>query len=383
MGIAGYASEVVFSDMKKILFLALCLFAISPLCLMAEEIAATDSRVTFLGRAEVENGALRLDWPSAYVRVAFKGKALSMRVSDNKRNFYAVWVDMPTSAEPTRIVEVKGNDTIIDLVLPSDVKKSKIKEHQVVIQKRTEAGCGTTTVFAFITDGKFVQAEPMKERQIEFIGDSYTCGYGVDASSRRDPFTDETENASRTYASIVARYFNADYMTIAHSGRGICRNAGSNIPWEVMTDLYQYTIDRDSTTRWSVEQSPFRPAMTVIYLGTNDFSSSMVPDYNKFRKGYMRLLGYVKANYGDDHPVLCVASKSNEYQFRYVRDVARNCGLKNVHYLGYCEQQHLGTDEDLGAGWHPNYNGQQKIAYSIIPYIATITGWGLQDMPVK
>ena len=383
MGIAGYASEVVFSDMKKILFLALCLFAISPLCLMAEEITATDSRVTFLGRAEVENGALRFDWPSTYFRVAFKGKALSMRVSDNKRNFYAVWVDMPTSAEPTRIVEVKGNDTIIDLVLPSDVKKSKIKEHQVVIQKRTEAGCGTTTVFAFITDGKFVQAEPMKERQIEFIGDSYTCGYGVDASSRRDPFTDETENASRTYASIVARYFNADYMTIAHSGRGICRNAGSNIPWEVMTDLYQYTIDRDSTTRWSVEQSPFRPAMTVIYLGTNDFSSSMVPDYNKFRKGYMRLLGYVKANYGDDHPVLCVASKSNEYQFRYVRDVARNCGLKNVHYLGYCEQQHLGTDEDLGAGWHPNYNGQQKIAYSIIPYIATITGWGLQDMPVK
>ncbi len=383
MGIAGYASEVVFSDMKKILFLALCLFAISPLCLMAEEIAATDSRVTFLGRAEVENGALRFDWSSTYFRVAFKGKALSMRVSDNKRNFYAVWVDMPTSAEPTRIVEVKGNDTIIDLVLPSDVKKSKIKEHQVVIQKRTEAGCGTTTVFAFITDGKFVQAEPMKERQIEFIGDSYTCGYGVDASSRRDPFTDETENASRTYASIVARYFNADYMTIAHSGRGICRNAGSNIPWEVMTDLYQYTIDRDSTTRWSVEQSPFRPAMTVIYLGTNDFSSSMVPDYNKFRKGYMRLLGYVKANYGDDHPVLCVASKSNEYQFRYVRDVARNCGLKNVHYLGYCEQQHLGTDEDLGAGWHPNYNGQQKIAYSIIPYIATITGWGLQDMPVK
>ena len=383
MGIAGYASEVVFSDMKKILFLALCLFAISPLCLMAEEIAATDSRVTFLGRAEVENGALRFDWPSTYFRVAFKGKALSMRVSDNKRNFYAVWVDMPTSAEPTRIVEVKGNDTIIDLVLPSDVKKSKIKEHQVVIQKRTEAGCGTTTVFAFITDGQFVQAEPLKERQIEFIGDSYTCGYGVDAGSRRDPFTDETENASRTYASIVARYFNADYMTIAHSGRGICRNAGSNIPWEVMTDLYQYTIDRDSTTRWSVEQSPFRPAMTVIYLGTNDFSSSMVPDYNKFRKGYMRLLSYVKENYGEDHPVLCVASKTNDYQFRYVRDVVRNCGLKNVEWLGYCPSQHSHTDEDMGAGWHPNYNGQQKLAYSIIPYIATITGWGLQDMPVK
>lgn len=351
--------------------------------IMAETIAATDSRVTFVGRAKVEDGSLRFDWPATYFRVAFTGKSLSMRVSDNKRNYYAVWVDMPTSAEPTRIVEVKGNDTIIDLVLAADVKKSKVKEHQVVIQKRTEAGCGTTTVHAFMTDGRFVQAAPMKERQIEFIGDSYTCGYGVDAPSRKDPFTDETENASRTYASIVSRYFDADYMAIAHSGRGICRNAGSNIPWEVMPDLYEYTIDRDSTTRWSVEQSEFRPDITVIYLGTNDFSSYMMPDFNKFRKGYMRMLAEVKANYGEDHPILCVASKVSDYQFVYVRNVVNNCGLKNVHYLGYFPSQHLGTDEDLGAGWHPNYNGQQKIAYSIIPYIATITGWGLQDMPVK
>ena len=36
-------------------------------------------------------------------------------------------------------------------------------------------------------------------------------------------------------------------------------------------------------------------------------------------------------------------------------------------------------NEDLGADVHPNYNGQKKKAYSIIPYIATITGWGLQD----
>lgn len=351
--------------------------------MMAEEISATDSRVTFVGRALVEDGSLRFDWPATYFRVAFTGKTLSMRVSDNKRNFYAVWVDIPTSAQPTRIVEVKGNDTIVDLIVPADVKQSKVREHQVVIQKRTEAGCGTTTVHAFITDGKFVQAAPLKERQIEFIGDSYTCGYGVDAPSRRDPFTDETENASRTYASIVSRYFDADFMAIAHSGRGICRNAGSNIPWEVMPDLYQYTIDRDSTTRWSVEQSDFRPDITVIYLGTNDFSSYMMPDFNKFRKGYMRMLSEVKANYGEDHPILCVASRTSDYQFVYVRNVVNNCGLKNVHYLGYFPSQHLDTDEDLGAGWHPNYNGQQKLAYSIIPYIATITGWGLQDMPVK
>lgn len=367
--------------MKRILFIAVVILL--TMNSFAEQIPATDSRVTFVGRAIENNESLTFDFPATYFRVAFIGNTLSMRVSDSKRDYYAIFLDIPTSAEPTRIVEVKGNDTIVQLVLPTDVKKSKVKEHHVVIQKRTEAGCGKTTVHEFITDGKFVQATPFKERQIEFIGDSYTCGYGVDALSRRDPFTDETENASRTYASIVSRYFDADYMAIAHSGRGICRNAGSNIPWEVMTDIYQYIIDRDSTTRWDVSLSAFHPDITVIYLGTNDFSTYMMPDCNKFRKGYLRLLSYIKANYGEEHPILCVASKTNEYQFEYIRNIVNNCGLSNVYYLGYCPSLHNSTDEDLGAGWHPNYNGQQKIAYAIIPYIATITGWGLQDMPVK
>ena len=369
--------------MKKSFFFLLTIIALSPLRLMAETVAATDSRITFVGRSVVEDGSYRFDFPSTYFRVAFTGKTLSMRVTDTKRNFYAVWLNTPTSKEPTHVIEVKGNDTIINLITSADTKKSKLKEHQVVIQRRTEANCGTTTVKEFITDGKFLQAEPLKPRQIEFIGDSYTCGYGVDAPGRREPFKDETENASRTYASIVSRYFNADYFTICHSGRGITRNAGSGVPWEVMTDIYQYTLDRDSLSRWNAADCAFKPAMTVIYLGANDFSSSMAPAYNKFEKDYLRLLGYVKANYGEDHPILCVSTKAHDYLFTYVKQVVRACGMKNVEYLGYFPAQHHNTDEDLGAGWHPNYNGQKKLAFSIIPYIATMTGWGLEDKVVE
>ena len=369
--------------MKKIC-LAMCLIALLPAGIKAETIPANDARVTYVGRVLENGGSLSFDFPATYFRVAFTGKSLSMRVSDTKRNFYGVWVDAPTSADPTHIVEVKGNDTIVELVLAEDVKKSKKKVHEVVIQKRTEAGCGTTTVHEFITDGTFLPATPLKERQIEFIGDSYTCGYGVDAPSRWERFADDTENASRTYASIVARYFDADYMAIAHSGRGICRNSESKFPWELMSDIYQFTIDRDSTTRWSVDQSAFRPDITVIYLGANDFSGWMMPDINKFRRHYHQLLSLVKANYGDDHPVLCMTPGPYEYLFTYVRDVVNNCGMSNVYFLGHCPTIHNNsTDEDLGAGWHPNYQGQRKIAHALVPYLATITGWGLQDMPVK
>ena len=122
--------------MKKILFSGLIAFlALSPLRLKAETVPATDSRITFVGRSVIEDGSYRFDFPSTYFRVAFAGKTLSVRLSDTKRNFYAVWLDTPTSAEPTHIIEVKGNDTIIDLITLADTKKSKLKEHQVVLQR--------------------------------------------------------------------------------------------------------------------------------------------------------------------------------------------------------------------------------------------------------
>ena len=384
--------------MKKIIFSAIIgLIALSPLCLKAETIPATDSRVTFVGRTAVEGTSVSFDWTATYFRVAFSGKSLTMKASDLKvgaadeaaaaklHNYYAVWIDSPTNVEPHRIVEVKPGENIIELVDPAYLKKSRRSVHEVVVQKRTEGEQGRTTIYEFATDGQFMQAEPLRLRQLEFIGDSYTCGYGIDAPTKEEKFSPETENASRSYAAIVSRYFGADYIAVAHSGMGIARNYNSKFPKWHMPDRYLQTFDMDSTqaTRWNAADYAFKPAMTVIYLGPNDFSVSLQPKYENYRDNYYRLIKSIKANYGEEHPVLCVAAKSYEYLGEYVRELAKNSGMKNVNYLVYCPAQHNHTNEDLGADVHPNYNGQKKKAYSIIPYIATITGWGLQDAIVE
>ena len=384
--------------MKKIIFLAIIgLIALSPLRLKAETIPATDSRVTFVGRTAVDGTSVSFDWTATYFRVAFSGKSLTMKASNLKvgaadeaaaaklHNYYAVWIDSPTSTTPHRIIEVKPGENIIELVDPAYLKKSRRSVHEVVVQKRTEGEQGRTTIYEFATDGKFMQAEPLRLRQLEFIGDSYTCGYGIDAPTKEEKFSPETENASRSYAAIVSRYFGADYIAVAHSGMGIARNYNSKFPKWHMPDRYLQTFDMDSTqaTRWNAAAYAFKPAMTVVYLGPNDFSVSMQPKYESYRDNYYRLIKSIKANYGEEHPVLCVAAKSHEYLGEYVREMAKNCGMKNVNYLVYCPAQHNHTNEDLGADVHPNYNGQKKKAYSIIPYIATITGWGLQDAIVE
>ncbi len=382
--------------MKKIFFLAALLLL--TFTAFAETIPASDSRVTYVGRTLVEGTDVSFDWTATYFRLSFSGRSLTMRATDTKwdatpemaatrHNYYNVWIDAPMSAEPHRIIEVASADTIIELIDPAYLKKSKIKEHQVIVQKRTEGEQGKMTIHEFATDAKgvFYQAEPIRKRQLEFIGASYDCGYGVDDTSRLAKFTPETENASRSFCAILSRYFDADYVVIAHSGMGAARNYNSKFAGYHMPDRYLQTFDMDSAlaTRWNAAESDIRPAITCIYLGGNDFSVAMQPSYEKFRDGYYRLIRSIKDYYGEDHPVLCVSSKAHSTLLDYMRDMVKFCPMPNVHFMACCPTLHLSTDEDLGASMHPNYIGHQKFSYAYIPYIATITGWGLQDNPVK
>ena len=382
--------------MKRFLFSAVVILL--SFNAFAEIMPASDSRVTYVGRTLVEGNDVSFDWTGVYFRVAFTGKSLSMRVSDTKwdatpemaatrHNYFNVWIDAPMSAEPHRIIEVASLDTIIELIDPAYLKASKIKEHKVIVQKRTEGEQGKTTVHEFITDAKgvFHQAEPIRKRQLEFIGASYDCGYGVDDTCRLAKFTPETENASRSFPAIISRYFDADYVVIAHSGMGAARNYNSKFAGYHMPDRYLQTFDMDSTqaTRWNAAESDIRPALTLIYLGGNDFSVSLQPSYEKFCDGYYRLIRSIKDYYGEDHPVLCVSSKAHSTLLDYMRDMVKFCPMPNVHFMACCPALHLSTNEDLGAAMHTNYIGHQKFSYAYIPYVATITGWGLQDAPVK
>ena len=380
--------------MKKLLLsFTIILLAISA---SAEVIPASDARLTFVGRTHMQGTSVAFDWTGVYCRIAFSGKSLTMRATDikpdadpaaaaKKHTYFNVWIDAPMSAEPHRIIEVAGNDSIYELIDPQYLKSSKIKQHHVTIQKRTEGEQGKVIIHEFATDakGSFLAAEPLRERQMEFIGASYDCGYGVEDTSRLAKFSPETENASRSFPAILARYFNADYMVIAHSGMGAARNYNSKFAGYHMPDRYLQTFDEDSTIRWSPEGTGMKPDISVIYLGGNDFSVSLQPSYTKFRDGYYRLIRSIKDYYGEDHPVLCVSSKSHSTLLDYMREMVNTCPMPNVHFLATLPALYLNTDEDLGANFHPNYIGHQKFAYAYIPYIATITGWGLQDNPVK
>ena len=350
--------------------------------------SAADARITYVGRTSVSpEGDVSFSWSGVSVRIAFEGNYLAIHASDTHRNYYNVWLDASSTAdEPDKVIAIEGDRVETVLFDEADFKVRYGRHipsgpHEVILQKRTEGEQGTTTLHTILTEGRLLQAAPLKERMIEFIGDSYTCGYGTEGKSAQEHFTAETENSNFSYWAIVSRYFDADAFVVAHSGWGICRNYNDMLRGDHMPLRYLHTHDSAEGEVWNAQSSAFRPALTVILLGTNDFSCDRQPSLSVWRDAYITLLKEIKANYGDSHPILCTAARGDAMVYEYVKAAVEASGLSNVWHMSYG----MGTfsDMEMGSDWHPNYTAHRKIAYSIIPYISTLTGWSLEDNPVK
>jgi len=340
-----------------------------------EKVPATDSRITFVGRTLVKDGAVSFDWSGVYARIAFTGGYLALEAGDSGRDYFNVWIDKDPVAEPDRVVVIDRDTTLVLF----QQKERKPQAHRLVIQKRTEGEQGRAVFQAFEAEGQFLQAEGIRDRVIEFVGDSYTCGYGSENSVREDPFRPEDENPAKTYADILCRYFGADGIRTSHSGQGIDRNYNDAGRGWHMPDRYLQTFDLAREPAWDF-RGP-KPDITIIYLGTNDFSTGRQPGYPEFKTGYLRILRAAKEHYGEDHPILCVVPRHSQVLYDYIRDVVETCGLSAVYLAGLPERVH-DDEADLGASWHPNYSGHVKKAYSLIPVISTITGWSIENKPV-
>lgn len=147
----------------------------------------------------------RLFFLHSYLRTRLSGGELSLKVSDTGINYYNVFIDSLLH----KIVKVTGKDTLINFI--SGIDKGV---HRVLIQKRTEGEWGKTTIHQFVLSagGKLEKETDRPSRHIEFIGNSLTCGYGVEGKDRSEPYKAETETA----ICLMPRLLPATLMRTTH-----------------------------------------------------------------------------------------------------------------------------------------------------------------------
>jgi lysophospholipase L1-like esterase len=332
-------------------------------------IDADNSCIQYVGRFDKSDPLnVVFDWPGVYIRAKFEGTSCAIRLIDGS-NYYDVTIDDQTSF-------VLNPDTASVHMVATGLADTI---HTILIQKRTEAFVGKGQFQGFILDeGKgLIEPEPAPERRIEFIGNSITCGYGVEGASANSPFKNETENATLSYAALTGRALNADYAMVAYSGKGVVRNYGdaNKTSTDPMPSLYGRTLCSDSTKTW--DYTSWVPQVVVINLGTNDFSTQPYPDKSVFQDAYKQLINRVQSQY-PDVAVFCLNGPMiGEPPGSYIEEVVVDCWQNNsnnkVYYIGISTSTLLMSDR--GSDWHPNVSGQQKTADVVVPLIQSIMNW--------
>ncbi len=217
------------------------------------------------------------------VRTIFKGTSVDVVLKDDSlRNWFAVIID-----DSLFILKSDKKDNIYPLA--KNLKKGK---HTLQIIRRTEWHGGNTTFLGlYIDKGEKVITPEIKEKKIEFIGDSYTCGYGSEGKSHDEHFIYDTENNYLTYGAITSRALNAEYVTVCRSGIRMSYGNGRRTAF-AMPVLYD-SLAIGSKATW--DYSKFQPQLVAIVLGANDMSRrfdslTYVTSYLNFLRGLLKTL---------------------------------------------------------------------------------------------
>lgn len=333
-------------------------------------IDADDTNIQYFGRFEFSNPKkVSFDWPGVRISAKFEGTSCAVRLND-EANEYAVVID---NSGPRLLLKDSSNLFVAAKGLTDSIP------HTITIHKRTESLFGKGEFAGFVLDkGKKLLAPDQKpERRIEFIGNSITCGYGVEADSSDCHFSAATENANLSYASIASRLLNADYSLIAYSGRGVVRNYGDSNKTSVdpMPALYDRTCFNDSSSKWDF--SKWIPQAVVINLGTNDFSTMPYPDKNIFQTAYQNLINRIRNLYHGVNIFCLCGPMIEEPCHSYIREVVKhdqnNRRDKDVFFIEIPKS--LMTDKDWGCDMHPNVRGMIKIANLVADEIKARMNW--------
>ena len=162
-----------------------------------------------------------------------------------------------------------------------------------------------------------------KDLKIEFIGDSLTCGYGVDDEVSSHHFSTKTEDATKAFAYKTAQILDADYSLVSYSGFGVVSGytsvKGVKAGDYTVPDMYgalayssgRYNGYNTADTAWDFTR--FQPDIVVICLGANDqtYTGNSEELKREYTDGYVEFLKQIRGHNPDAYLMCCLGLVSD------------------------------------------------------------------------
>jgi len=246
--------------------------------------------------------------------------------------------------------------------------------------KLSESADSTMGIAAVICDTK-PESTPRKNRTIEFIGDSITCGYGVDGELG-DLYRTANEDATKAYAYLTAQAADADYSMVSFSGYGIIsgytesgtRRIDSLVPpvYRTMGDSYGAFADRVKPRDMAWDFAKLQPDLVVVNLGTNDASycGEDAARQREYIDEYKRFLQTVRAcNPGAQ--ILCTLGIMDQRLCGSMEQAAREyreeSGDERIATMRFALQDM--ENDGIAVDWHPSVVTHKKAAEQLTAFL--------------
>lgn len=201
-----------------------------------------------------------------------------------------------------------------------------------------------------------IQPQGSRRKHIEFVGDSWTCGFGNLSESELK------SDCTQAYAALVAKALDADYSLIAISGHGIVKNFG-----EIPPSPQSLPVKYPRTQSHLSSSDPCEESVAnlgVILAGENDYSFQPYPEKEAFKSAFRDLTQQMR----NRHPGIRI----------FLAGVQRSHPCKQLEQEFFEEERALGKtdlfwidlpdldpEKPLGYLWHPGLEHHSQLAERI------------------
>lgn len=341
------------------------------------KISAGNADIRRLGRTLMRNGTLWLGYSLTGAEFDFDGTSLSAELTTD-------WVNdegWKVNFQPYIAVLVDGklskrfalNEGTAEYELYRSEKAEKVR---IRLVKLSENAFSKVGVLSFSADGKLTVTKPCSERRIEFVGDSITCGFGIEGKSVCDNFRTSTENPLINYASLTANELGAEYQLTSWTAIGVYSNSVKDDRTEpddawTMPVIYDYTdkaVDGmlgNEPEKWDF--SRFAPQLIVVNLGTNDkdFTRGIPERTAAFENCYREFIAHIREKNPQAH-IICSLGAMGQELCPQVENAVKMLADERITSLGFEVQR---EEDGIGSEWHPSAVTHRKMADKLIAEI--------------
>lgn len=347
-----------------------------------------------LGRVFVYNGVLWMSFSASGIEFECEGGFTAELTGDDRASDT---VSEDAAVHYARFAVFEDGRIVLDERLDCPGKTIKIKaegKHVFRLIKLSESDDSSLGIKSLTPLGGG-SGSPVptaaKALKIEFVGDSITCGYGVEGSLA-EAYTTASENAALAWAYLTADRLGADYSIVSKSGAGIISGYtgdGVKNTANILTGYYERMGCSSGSISSGVKPQDFEydfsfePDMVIINLGTNDVSyCHPLPENGsihieeeeersrraEFYTEYKNFVRRVR-ELNPSAKIVCMLGIMTEELNGEVGSVVRELnaeGDADVYWLALMDQD---PADGYGTDYHPTGITQMKLADRVTDYV--------------